>query len=110
MKYFIISVVLFFSCSVATAFQEMSENEMKNTTAQFGSEAGDIGGLVSPVAFAADSFAPTLAPVSPVAYLYDIVSPHIDPASQLNETADSAAPVTRIMRTAGDISILGGLF
>jgi hypothetical protein len=103
MRYFITFVLVVFTCSFATAFEEMSDTELKATTAQFGAEAGDIGS-------ASDGIAPTLTPVAPVLYLYDIVSPHIDPASQINETSSTAAPVTRIMQTVGDITFFGGLF
>jgi hypothetical protein len=79
MRLFIIFFLLFFSCTAVAALQEMSENELKTTTAQFAAAAGDIGGIVSPATSAADSVAPALAPVAPLLYHYELVSPHIDP-------------------------------
>jgi hypothetical protein len=113
MKFFIFLTIMICACSTATALERLSESAMKEATAQMG-DAGDAAGdslvAADPLLTSSDSFAPVFSPVGPLVYIYDIASPHVDPAAQVVDTSDTAAPVFLVLRTAGDVTALGGLF
>lgn len=103
MRSIIISIILLLSSTSAYALEKMTEPEMKDTTGQIASVAGDMGGAVG-------DFGPLAAPVGPVIDIYDLVSPHVDPVSDISAASDSAAPVTRIVNVIGDVSVPFGFF
>jgi hypothetical protein len=107
------SFVFIFIILVATnafALKSMTEPEMKETTAQMATAAGDLGNLASPVTGIAGEMGPIVAPVPPLMFIYDIVSPHVDSISQLVEMNETAEPVTRIIRVSADLTVFAGLF
>jgi len=110
MRLFIFTIILFLSSASAFALEKLTEPEMKNTTGQLASVAGDMGGAISPVSMAAGDFGPLFVPVSPVADIYDFTSPHVDPVSDISAASDTAAPVTRIVNVIGDVTVPFGLF
>lgn len=110
MKTLVFIFILFIFNTSVYALEKLTEPEMKNTTGQLASVAGDIGGAISPASMAAGDFGPLFVPVSPVADIYDFASPHVDPVSDISAASDSAAPVTRIVNVIGDVTVPFGLF